>query len=39
MKEEMAWTLIHEYLEGMQQLGFTKTDVIRILKKKEESGE
>ena len=39
MKEEMAGTLIHEFLEGMQQLGFTKTDVIRILKKKEESGE
>lgn len=27
MKEEMAGTLIHEFLEGMQQLGFTKTDV------------
>ena len=39
MKEEKAGTLIHEFLEGMQQLGFTKTDVIRILKKKEESGE
>lgn len=39
MKEEMAGTLIHEFLEGMQQLGFTKTDVIWILKKKEESGE
>ena len=39
MKEEMAGTLIHESLEGMQQLGFTKTDVIWILKKKEESGE
>lgn len=39
MKEEMAGTLIHEFLEGMQQLGFTKTDVIRILKKKEESDE
>ena len=36
-KEKKA--LIHEFLEGMQQLGFTKTDVIWILKKKEESGE
>lgn len=41
MKEEMAGTLIHEFLEGMQQLGFTRTEAIQILeeKDKEKSGE
>ena len=41
MKEEMAGTLIHEFLEGMQQLGFSRTEAIQILeeKDKEKSGE
>ena len=41
MKEEMAGTLIREFLEGMQQLGFTRVEAIRILeeKDKEKSGE
>ena len=41
MKEEMAGTLIREFLEGMQQLGFTRAEAIRILeeKDKEKSGE
>ena len=41
MKEEMAGTLIREFLEGMQQLGFTRAVAIRILeeKDKEKSGE
>ena len=39
MKEEMAGTLIHEFLEGMQQLGFTRTETIQILEEKERSGE
>lgn len=41
MKEEMAGTLISEFLEGMQQLGFTRTEAIQILeeKDKEKSGE
>ena len=39
MKEEMAGTLIHEFLEGMQQLGFTRKETIQILEEKERSGE
>lgn len=41
MKEEMAGTLIREFLEGMQQLGFTRAEAIWILeeKDKEKSGE
>ena len=41
MKEEMAGKLIREFLEGMQQLGFTRAEAIRILeeKDKEKSGE
>ena len=41
MKEEMAGALIREFLEGMQQLGFTRAEAIRILeeKDKEKSGE
>ena len=41
MKEEMAGTLIREFLEGMQQLRFTRVEAIRILeeKDKEKSGE
>lgn len=41
MKEEMVGTLIREFLEGMQQLGFTRAEAIRILeeKDKEKSGE
>ena len=41
MKEEMAGTLIREFLEGMQQLGFNRVEAIRILeeKDKEKSGE
>ena len=41
MKEEMAGTLIREFLEGMQQLGFTRAEAILILeeKDKEKSGE
>ena len=35
MKEEMAGTLIHEFLEGMQQLGFTRKETIQILEEKE----
>ena len=31
MKEEMAETLIREFLEGMKQLGFSQAEAIRVL--------
>ena len=31
LKEEMAGALIREFLEGMEQLGFSRTEAIRIL--------
>ena len=39
MKEEMAGTLIREFLEGMQQLGFTRAEAIRILEEKDKETE
>ena len=31
LKEEMAGALIREFLEGMEQLGFSRAEAIRIL--------
>nr|WP_294667744.1 GntR family transcriptional regulator [uncultured Blautia sp.] len=31
LKEEMAGALIREFLEGMEQLGFSRAETIRIL--------
>ena len=31
LKEEMAGALIREFLEGMEQLGFSRVEAIRIL--------
>ena len=31
LKDEMAGALIREFLEGMEQLGFSRTEAIRIL--------
>lgn len=34
MKEEMAGTLIRDFLEGMEQLGFSRSEAIALLEKK-----
>ena len=36
MKEEMAQTLINEFLEGMKQLGFSQSEAIEALKKEDQ---
>ena len=33
MKEEMAGTLIRDFLEGMEQLGFSRSEAIALLEK------
>ena len=33
MKEEMAGTLIRDFLEGMEQLGFSRSEAITLLEK------
>ena len=35
MKREMAGTLIYEFLEGMNQLGFTQEEAIKVLEQSE----
>ena len=35
LKEEMAGTLIREFLEGMEQLGFSRAETIGLLEEKQ----
>ena len=38
IREEMAGTLLDNYIEGMKQLGFTKEELIQLLEQKYDAG-